>query len=143
MVEVKTPLELIESFSFSDLKVDLTEPEIQDENIVYEVVEGEGFISEDTIESIHSEADDQSTQSQGESQIASEGSVAETPELSAEPDPYLDLIGKDLAIIKKNGQRRIGRLVKVVPFKSLTLQLLNGGIEVQIPQEEVERVEFK
>jgi len=143
VVEVKTPLELIESFSFSDLKVDLTEPEIQDENIVYEVVEGEGFISEDTIESIHSEADDQSTQSQGESQIASEGSVAETPELSAEPDPYLDLIGKDLAIIKKNGQRRIGRLVKVVPFKSLTLQLLNGGIEVQIPQEEVERVEFK
>ena len=144
VVEVKTPLELIESFSFQDLKVDLTEPEVTDENVIYEIVEEEVATTQDVLEGQTVPEDNvQTAEVADDVQTVSDDSVVAESESAAEPDPYLDLIGKDLAIIKKDGQRRIGRLVKVVPFKSLTLQLLNGGIEVQIPQEEVERVEFK
>jgi hypothetical protein len=132
IVDVQIPLQLVERLEFETLEVQvrtiLPEPDV-----IY-IEESEVALPQLTTESA---AVKESPVTAG----AITSKVEQKAELLKQPeDPYAKWVGKQVNVVKTNGQTRIGTLIAVKPGKSLTLQLLNGGLEVQIPQGEVANV---
>ncbi|GLQ31894.1 hypothetical protein [Litoribrevibacter albus] len=118
-VDVQIPLDLIASLQFEDVEVMLSESISVSADA--SMLEPESMAPPNGVNVASPE------------NITNETS-AQTESLD---DPYLALVGRNVLVTKANGQERTGKLIKVTPTKSITIQLQNGGVEIQIPQSEI------
>lgn len=112
-VVVQTPLTLVERFEFSDTKVLM--PSETESGV------GEEELTQDVLVEVEEH---------------SIGSIT-----SERFSQFTSMIGKQVLIYRIDGQKRSGRLKTVEPGKYITLEQLQGGLEVRIPEPDIDRFE--
>lgn len=146
MIDVQIPLNLIQTLKFSNFEIEVQPAKpaeipraaLPEENgTVADVAENESQLGQTTAAQVSPNKMEPTSQAD-----LTQKTEQEKPASKVSDDPYLKLVNKDIVLTKKDGQKRVGKLVKVIPKKSLTIQLLNGGLEIQIPQSEVEIIEL-
>lgn len=137
-VDVQIPITLIRSAKFSDLEVLVQSDAEAKESVYDDSIQERGVQGNETV------ADTDVNRSDRINQLAQEKSLEEKTQAITQTlvdDPYLKLINAIVVVTKTDGQKREGRLIKVTPKKSLTIQLVNGGIQVQVPQSDISDIE--